>query len=192
MNIVQTGFLAVTFGSLALMTEKLPAIEKADYRVIQKSENFELREYTPSIVAETLVKGDFEDAGSLAFRKLFKYISGENTSKDKIAMTSPVGQRSTKEGWAVSFMMPASYSIDTIPQPTDPRVVIREIPVYRAAVIHYSGRWTEKNYQEHLVLLQDWMGESKLQASGEPVWARYDSPFKPWFMRHNEILISVQ
>jgi hypothetical protein len=204
---MKTGLMALAFGTLSIVAEKLPAIEKAEYLVVQKSGDIELRDYSPSIVAETLVKDDFEDAGSKAFKKLFKYISGDNTTQDKIAMTSPVtqekrsekiamtspvGQRPTTEGWAVSFMMPASYTMDTIPSPTDPQVVIREIPAYRAAVIQYSGRWTEKNFQEHLALLQDWIVKSEIRAAGEPVWARYDPPFKPWFMRRNEILIPVQ
>jgi hypothetical protein len=204
---MKKGLMALAFGTLAIVAERLPAIEEAEYLVVQKSGDIELRDYSPSIVAETLVKDDFEDAGSKAFKKLFKYISGANTAQDKIAMTSPVaqekrpekiamtspvGQRAATEGWAVSFMMPASYTMDTIPSPTDPQVVIREIPAYRAAVIQYSGRWTEKNFQEHLALLQDWMVKSEIRAAGEPVWARYDPPFKPWFMRRNEILIPVQ
>lgn len=204
---MKTGLMALAFGTLAVVAEKLPAIEEADYQVIQKSGDIELRDYAPSIVAETLVRDDFEGAGSTAFRKLFKYISGDNTAQDKIemtspvtqekrsekiAMTSPVGQRPTSEGWAVSFMMPAVYTMDTIPSPTDPQVVIREIPAYRAAVIRYSGRWTEKNYKEQLALLQDWILVGDMQATGEPLWARYDPPFKPWFMRRNEILIPVQ
>jgi hypothetical protein len=204
---MKTGLMALAFGTLAIVAERLPAIEEAEYLVVQKSGDIELRDYSPSIVAETLVQEDFEDAGSTAFKKLFKYISGANTAQDKIvmtspvsqekrsekiAMTSPVGQRPTTEGWAVSFMMPASYTMDTIPSPTDPQVVIREIPAYRAAVIQYSGRWTEKNFQEHLALLQNWIVKSEIRVAGEPVWARYDPPFKPWFMRRNEILIPVQ
>jgi len=204
---MKTALMVLIFGTLVMMTEKLSAIEEAEYLVIQKSGNIEVRDYSPSIVAETLVKDDFEDAGSRAFRKLFKYISGENATQDeiamtspvaqekrseKIAMTSPVGQRPTEEGWAVSFMMPASYTMQTIPSPTDPQIEIREIPAYRAAVIQYSGRWTEKNYRKHLALLLDWLVDSEMRAIGAPVWARYDPPLKPWFMRRNEILIPVQ
>ncbi len=35
------------------------------------------------------------------------------------------------------------------------------------------------------------MERAGLRAVGEPVWARYDPPFKPWFLRTNEILIEV-
>jgi len=190
-----------------MLVEPLRAVEEAEYRVIEKSGDIELRDYSPAIVAETLVNEDFEDAGNRAFRKLFKYISGANAEQDniamttpvaqekrsaKIAMTAPVSQRSNADGWAVSFMMPAAYTLDTIPRPTDPDIVVREIPAYRAVAIRYSGRWTENNYLDHLEILQDWIANSNLQAIGEPVWARYDPPFKPWFLRRNEIIVAVK
>jgi effector-binding domain-containing protein len=147
-----------------------------------------------------------EDAGNRAFRPLFKYISGDNGSREEISMTSPVSQEKRSEkiamtapvsqtesngGWAVSFMMPAEYTMDTIPQPANSAVRIREVPAYRAAVIRFSGRWTEKNYAEHLAKLQSWITDEQLTIDGEPIWARYDPPFKLWFMRRNEILIPV-
>jgi hypothetical protein len=190
----------------AMLTGNSMAIEEAEYRVLLKKDAFETRQYAPSIVAEVLVNGDFEDASNAAFRKLFNYISGDNTRRDKIAMTapvsqkpeaekiamtSPVSQRASGQGWVVSFMMPASYTIETIPEPGDPAVVLREVPAYRAAAIRYSGRWSQKRYEKHLVLLQEWIEQSGLQVSGEPVWARYNAPFTPWFMRRNEILVAL-
>ena len=189
-----------------LMTGKLMAVEEAEYNVSVKQDRFEVRRYTPSIVAEVIVNGDFENASNTAFRKLFNYISGDNIPRDKIAMTapvsqkpepekiamtSPVGQRASGQGWAVSFMMPATYTMETIPEPVDPSVVLREVPAYSAAVIRYSGRWSEKSYLKHLALLSEWIEKSGLMASGEPVWARYNAPFTPWFMRRNEILIAL-
>jgi effector-binding domain-containing protein len=88
-------------------------------------------------------------------------------------------------------MMPASYTMDTIPQPTDPAVVIRQVPAHRAAVIRYSGFWSEEKYREHLEELKIWIDAEKQEVIGQPVWARYNAPFTPWFMRRNEILIPV-
>ncbi len=203
----RTNVLMLAAGLAALPLNSLFATEEAKYSVISQSGDFEIREYEPSIVAETLVEDEFEDAGSRAFRKLFNYISGDNSKQDriamtspvsqekrseKIAMTSPVGQRQSGNGWAVAFMMPASYTMETIPVPEDPAVVIRHIPAYRAAAVRYSGTWSEKNYRKQLDRLQQWMELNDLQADGQPVWARYDPPFKPWFMRRNEILIPLQ
>ena len=206
MNMVKSTILIFALAAITLMPEMLMATEEAEYTVVSKDGDFEIRDYSASIVAETIIDKDFEAAGNKAFRPLFKFISGDNTKQDKIAMTSPVaqekrsekiamtspvGQRSEGEGWAVSFMMPASYTMETIPQPTDPAVSIREIPAYRAAAIRYSGRWSEKNYREHLAELQTWISENELEIVGEPAWARYDPPFKPWFMRRNEVLIPI-
>jgi hypothetical protein len=190
----------------AVASSSVLAIEEAEYRVALSDGDFEIREYEPSIVAETVVDDDFEGAGNRAFRKLFGYIDGDNVKREeiamtapvsqvqseKIAMTSPVAQQATEGGWAVSFMMPSSYTMETIPQPTDDSVVIRQIPAYRPAAIRYSGFWIEKKYQEHLEKLNEWIDSKGYERLGEPVWARYDAPFKPWFMRRNEILIPVR
>jgi hypothetical protein len=189
-----------------LMTGNLMAIEEAEYTVLLKDETLEIRQYAPSIVAEVIVKDNFEDASNAAFRTLFKYISGSNSSRskiamtapvsqeaqsEKIAMTAPVGQRAAEQGWAVSFMMPASYTMDTIPLPEDASVKLREVPAYSAAAIRYSGTWSEKKYKKQLVLLNDWIDQNELEATGMPLWARYNAPFTPWFMRRNEILVPV-
>lgn len=189
-----------------LVAGPLMAVEEAEYRVVTEDGDFEVREYAPAIIAEVVVDEDFEDAGSSAFRALFKYIDGNNQNQSDIAMTapvsqqkqsvkidmtSPVGQSQTAEGWAVSFMMPASFTMDTIPEPLDPAVTIREVPAHRAASISYSGTWSEERYAEHLQTLKAWLQENKLEVTGEPVWARYNAPFTPWFMRRNEILIPV-
>ena len=180
--------------------------EEAKYTVIRQTKNFELREYPSQIVAETEVDGTLEDAGNKAFRRLFNYISGENKAQEKIsmtspvtqeaasekiAMTSPVAQQSTADGWMVSFMMPASYTMDTIPIPDDPNVKVRQIPPRRMACVKYSGTWSEKRYRKYLLELEGWIADKGFQTLGKPIWARYNPPFTPWFMRRNEILIPV-
>jgi hypothetical protein len=193
-------------GLIALLPATASAVEEAEYSVLKKDGAMELRAYVASIVAETRVEADFEDAGDRAFRKLFRYIDGANTAQQEIAMTAPVGQAPASEkiamtapvaqrpegvGWVVSFMMPGSYTMDTIPQPSDPAVQLRAVPAYRAAVVRYSGFWSENGYREHLRELQSWIAAQNLEVAGDPVWARYDPPFKPWFMRRNEIIIPV-
>ena len=191
---------------IALLPVTAAAVEEAEYSVLKKDGAMELRAYAASIVAETRVEADFEDAGNRAFRKLFRYIDGDNVAQqeiamtapvsqapvpEKIAMTAPVAQRPTAGGWVVSFMMPASYTMDTIPQPSDPAVQLRAVSAYRAAVVRYSGFWSEEGFQEHLQELRSWIAAHNLEVAGDPIWARYDPPFKPWFMRRNEILIPV-
>ena len=182
------------------------AIEEAAYTVVIKDEKFEIRDYAPHILAETFVEGDFEEAGNKAFNVLFGYISGDNRSREKLAMTAPVsqepkgekikmtvpvGQRRVQESWAVSFMMPASYTLETLPEPDDPKVTLRQVPARRMAAVRYSGFWSEKNYLRYKLALESWIHEKGLTIVGDPIWARYNSPFTPWFMRRNEILIPV-
>jgi len=191
---------------LLLVAAPLHAVEEAEYRVVAQHGEIEVRDYAPAVVAEVVVDEAFEDAGSRAFRTLFKYIDGNNQGQREIAMTSPVSQqkqpkkidmtspvsqRKEAEGWAVSFMMPASFTMETTPQPNDPAVQIREVPAHRAVSLRYSGTWSEKRYAEHLETLTRWLAERGLEATGEPVWARYNAPFTPWFMRRNEILIPI-
>jgi hypothetical protein len=200
-------FLAAALIPLSIATGVAMATEEAPFSVVTKDGDFEVRDYASQIVAEVLVEDDFEDAGNAAFRKLFGYISGDNQAREdiamtspvaqrergeKIAMTSPVGQRATSAGWAVSFMMPSGFTLETTPAPTDPAVFIREIPEQRMATIRYSGRWTEKNYRKYLAELESWIEVQNLTVAGNPVWARYNPPFTPPFWRRNEILIPVE
>lgn len=182
------------------------AIEEAPYTVLKTSGPFELREYASHILAETVVDGDLESAGSTAFRRLFRYISGANRSRGSIAMTAPVtqeqtgedirmtapvGQQRTGEKWAVSFTMPSGYTLETLPVPDDPAIALRQVPPRRMAAVRYSGFWSESSYLQRKLELESWMREDGLTAAGDPVWARYNPPFTPWFMRRNEILIPV-
>jgi hypothetical protein len=182
------------------------ATEEAEYLLVLKEQNFELRSYEPHILAEIRVDGDFDEAGSKAFGRLFKYISGDNKAREdvqmtspvsqeavgeEISMTSPVGQQRERNQWLVSFMMPSSYTIDTIPKPTDLDVTLRQVPARYIAAVQYSGFWSEENYLSNKSALETWIEQQGLQVVGEPIWARYNPPFMPWFLRRNEILIPI-
>jgi hypothetical protein len=172
-----------------------------------KEESYELRQYELHIVAETIVEGDFDKAGNEGFRRLFKYISGENqkkqsiamttpvsqeTGSEKIAMTAPVSQERTGGQWRIAFVMPSEYTMDTLPQPVDPKVSLRQVPSRRMAAITYSGSWSRERYEEQKTLLGAFIQRHKLSPLGEPVLARYNSPFTLWFLRRNEVLVPVQ
>lgn len=183
------------------------AIEEAVYTVVFKEQGFEVRQYEPHVIAETMVDGDLEDAGNKAFSRLFKYISGNNKSQRKVEMTapvtqgpvsenidmtSPVGQQRMNGRWAVSFMMPSSYSLETLPEPKDPNVILRQVPARYIAAVRYSGFWSEKGYRRNLDKLNAWIEKQNLNVAGDPIWARYNPPFMPWFLRRNEILVPVE
>jgi len=182
------------------------ATEEAAYTVVRKDDKFEIRDYAPHILAEVVVEGDLEQAGKKAFKMLFRYISGDNRAAEKVAMTAPlsqeskgekipmtapVGQQRVQGRWAVSFMMPASHSLETLPEPLDPKILLRQVPAPRMAAVRYSGFWSEKNYLQHKMELETWIDAAGLAIVGDPLWARYNPPFTPWFLRRNEVLIPV-
>jgi hypothetical protein len=201
----------VMLGSLLLSMEGTAmATEQPSYRVVKKLADLEVREYPAIVVAETEVSGTRESAGNSGFRALAGYIFGKNRGERKIAMTAPVTQAEGQKiamtapvtqarsgggedgaRWLIQFMMPAQYSLETLPEPLDPDIHFRLLPARRVAALAYSGTWAESRYLEHLARLREAMRREGLQPRGEPVWARYDPPWTPWFLRRNEILLDL-
>jgi hypothetical protein len=180
------------------------AIEKPDYQIIIRENNFELRKYAPYITADVhVVAEDRLEAVNRGFNTLASYIFGNNISRQKISMTAPVTSARTPEKIAmtapvtvsgsgkftVSFTMPQSYSIDSLPIPVDPSVNFHEHPERQMAAIRFSGFFNEKNFSKHEVLLKEWLFSKGFTPTGLPVIAGYDPPFTPWFLKHNEVLI---
>jgi len=199
---LMAAIVAVVFGGETV------AYDSPQYRVVRTLGDIEIRDYEPYLVAQTVVDGNLESAGNQGFRILAKYIFGNNRGGRKIAMTSPVVQEKAEgmtiamtapvtqekvgEQYTIQFMMPTKYSLEELPEPIDPRITIQQIPARSFAAIRYSGTWSERNYQKHLALLLGALRTAGYEASGEPIWARYDAPFKPWFLRRNEILTAFQ
>ena len=200
------GFAILGVSSL-LVAKSAIAVEKAKYAVLEKEDDFEIRQYDPQIVAETFVAGALEDVGNEGFRRLYAYISGDNQKKQSISMTAPVGQETSSEKiamtapvtqekkdtqWRVMFVMPAEYTLETLPEPTDERVKLAEEPGRWMAAVRYSGTWREEGYRKNKALLEEHIRSRGLTKAGAAVWARYDPPFMPWFLRRNEVLIPVE
>jgi effector-binding domain-containing protein len=184
------------------------AIEKPEYKVVFVDGAVEYRLYQSFIVAETEIIGleSWKDASNEGFRRLFKYITGDNNGEEKIAMTAPVQQSkiqaedvvfnqaeplTTKSGWKVGFMLPSSYSIVDAPMPEDERIEIRTVPEKLVAAIRYSGRWTTRNFDKYESRLMAALMEENIEILGESETAFYNPPFVPPFMRRNEILVEV-
>jgi hypothetical protein len=181
--------------------------EEQRFDVVRRYDGFELRRYPSHVVAEVTVQLPFEQAGNKAFGSLFGYISGQNRSRtsvptalvvqsagvaQKVAMTAPVIQHRTDEcGCAVAFVLPASITEETAPEPTDPTVTTRTVPPSLAAVTRYSGRWSQDSYERHCADLLKAIEAEGLTVVGTPRFARFDPPFKPWFLRRNELIVDV-
>ncbi len=197
--------LAATF-ALAVAAPAAQAIEQPTYAIVQQLDRIEVREYAPYVVAEVVVPGPADEAGNQGFRILAGYIFGKNKGERKIAMTAPVTQAATPVkiemtapvaqtaadgGFAVQFMMPAQFTLDTLPEPIDPAIRLKSVPGGRFAVIRYSGFWSQSNFDQHLLALRQAAEAAGLRTTGEPIWSRYDPPWIPWFMRRNEIWLKL-
>ena len=114
---------------------------------------------------------------------------------EKIAMTAPVTQSAglNAEGnYAVSFVLPSTYTLETAPKPIDDRVSIRQVPAKTVAVLRYSGAWDQVKYRKHESILLEAIKQEGLEILSPPAFARYNPPFWPWFLKRNEILVEIQ
>lgn len=162
------------------------------------------------IVAETTTTGERYAAINDGFRILAAYIFGENKVEQKIAMTAPVTQQADAKGqkiamtapvtqeasakpneWTIRFVMPASYTLATLPRPNDKRIKILEIPAFKAVVIQFSGFNMDNNLKKHEAELMAWIKKSNIKVSGNPTYAFYNPPWTPPFMKRNEIIIKI-
>lgn len=184
------------------------AIEEPEFDVLAKYDAYEVRRYAPYLVAEVDVAGEGSDGR--AFRILAGYIFGDNQSSEKMQMTAPVEVRAkppsekmamtapvisgTREDQSTTFafVMERKYTLDMLPRPNDERIRLLERPARILAVRKYSGGWSESKLAENKGYLLDALAADDINVSGDFEWARYDSPFKPWFMRRNEIWVPIE
>jgi hypothetical protein len=176
---------AAAMGVLMISGGSVTDIQEPKY-VLQEGD-FEVRQYGARLVAETTVAGEWSEAGDEGFRRLAGYIFGKNRRGAKIAMTAPVAQHREGDAWTVAFTMPAGETLATLPVPEDSRISLRELPPSRVAVVRFSGRWTDASMKEHEADLRRWASEKQLRVVGEAEVNRYDPPYKPWFLRRNEV-----
>ena len=164
----------------------MTAVQK--YDVHENHDGFEVRDFAPCVVADVIVKGGISSAGSQGFRPLFNYIS-----KNQIAMTAPVIEEEIGASeWLVSFVMPEGSKIDQLPTPEASPVHLRELPAHRAAVLSFSGRTSENTVLKQELKLLEMLEAKGITSVGKARIARFDPPWKPPFMRHNEIIISIR
>ncbi len=179
-------------------------VEEPPYTVQRQAGPLEVRSYGPRLAAEVLVAGDEIDARSAGFRQVAAYIFGANRSRATIAMTAPVAQSQSIDmtapvdqspqadgRWRVRFFMPASYTRATLPEPTDPRVQIVDVPEQTVAVLRYSGLPTAAAGQDATRRLLAALDGTGLHAVGTPTSWFYDPPWTIPPLRRNEAAVEV-
>lgn len=188
------------------------AYEQPEYTVVERYDDFELRRYDPYIVAETDVYGNFSEVGNEAFGILSGYIFGNNRQQTRmemtapvnqvpasrrgetIAMTAPVSQNMLSDAdstYTLSFVMPSAWTLATLPEPVDERIRLRKTDSRLVAARTYSGTWSESRYRTNEEKLLQAIRAANLETTGEPVFARYNSPFTLWFLRRNEVQVEI-
>lgn len=169
------------------MTEEQP------YTVLTTHDGFEVRHYPDHVLVQVDVTGDFMRAGSIAFGPLVSYISGNNARGQKIAMTAPVLQKThSDESHTVSFVLPAGMSIADVPVPQNARVSAVHVGAHNVAAVKFGGGWNGDRFQENGELLLKKVQRAGLTPVGDVYYARFDPPWKPWFLKRNEALVAVE
>jgi SOUL heme-binding protein len=180
-------------------------VEQPRYEVVASEGDIEVRRYGPTIVAEAITAGTRDKAIGEGFRVIADYIFGNNLSSrkvamtapvtqqpnEKIAMTAPVTQQSDGQTWRVHFIMPAEYTLETLPTPRNPAVKLVPVAGKRYAVIRFSGLTGDDDLARHTARLREYLRTQGLEPQSAPIYAFYNPPWTLPFMRRNEIMIEV-
>ncbi|KAK3226855.1 hypothetical protein Dsin_006717 [Dipteronia sinensis] len=199
----------------ALMT--VPDIETVKYKVLSRSDQYEIREVESYFIAEVTMPGktgfDFNGA-SQSFNVLAEYLFGKNTTKEKMEMTTPVLTRKAQsdgekmemttpvitkrlqdqEKWQMSFVLPAKYGAD-LPLPKDRSVRIKEVLSKVVAVVAFSGFVTDEEVKRRELKLRNALKDDKqfqVKRGASVEVAQYNPPFTLPFTRRNEIALEVE
>jgi hypothetical protein len=162
--------------------------ESAPYKVLRSSGKFEVRDYPALRVIETPMASSSNGTDG-SFNRLFRFIAGGNEAKQKIAMTTPVFMSGSDSNATMAFVLPAKCKTAGTPNPTDGAVKVRELEAGRFAVLRCSGGRNAKNEAESLSRLNNWMAEERLSVLSAPVYAYFDPPWTPGFLRRNEVMV---
>ncbi|RKT47527.1 SOUL family heme-binding protein [Thiocapsa rosea] len=197
--------------AMAVFVFVVQNVETPEYVAVESDGAFEIRDYPALVVAETTRTGARREALGAGFGPLARYIFAKERGGEKIAMTAPVIQQrpdapaeriamtapviqsqTGEDAWSVRFIMPSGYSLEALPAPGNSEVRLREIPAQRRAAVRFSGSTTDDALAEQGAALRAWMTARGLAATGPAVFAYYNDPFTPGFLRRNEVLIDIE
>lgn len=182
--------LAVAIAGLAT-GPIMSRVEQPSYRVERADGPIELRSYGPMITAEAVVSGERGTAIRDGFKMIAGYIFGGNAPQAKIDMTAPVIQQAEGDRWTVRFVMPARWTLETLPAPADPRVRLVRLPATRMLVIRFSGTADSDLIAAKTAELRRYAADHGLTTTGEPVLAFYNPPWTLPLFRRNEIMLAL-
>ena len=174
------------FLTLLFIYSHAMAYEESPFNIVHQTDVYEIRHYVDRLA----IQATYTNQNS-SFRNLFNYISGANKDLEKIKMTTPVTQSEESSEMVMQFYLPTKFTKKTAPVPTDPRVKLITIEEGHYAVIKYSGRLTDKNFNKHKKILKENLIEDKIEIIGPAIKATYDGPFTLPILRRNEAMFHI-
>ena len=163
--------------------------QTAPYITVRTDGPFELRDYPALTLATTAMDGE---RGNGSFGRLFGFITGKNTQARKIPMTTPVLINPTTGKRSMSFVMPEAIVQNGVPEPgSGGGVRLEKLEQGRYAVLRFAGGNREKDRQAAAEKLHAWLQQQGIAAESEMLFAYYDPPWTPVFLRRNEVLVKV-
>ena len=181
----------LSLGASSLWAAKVSDVEEPAYTVLEVCESYEVRYYPARLEARTRLRSPQRHEMSGGFRRLANYIFGGNRQGQKIAMTAPVGRFETRDGWQMSFAIPAEYRAQDLPVPLDSAVSLVSIPAGSFAVVTFSGLASQKKASGYEKRLYEALLTDGKEPTGAPVLAQYDPPMQLPALRRNEIMIPI-
>ena len=185
-----TLFMLVIAGALILVGCQATrgGYESAPYRTVRSDGMFQVRDY-PALTVVVTPLGGSRNGDDGSFMRLFRFITGSNEAKEKIAMTTPVFMSGSESNATMAFVMPAKLAATQVPKPTDGSVKVRELEAGRFAVLRFSGGRNAKKEAQSLGRLQSWMKAQGLKELSSPIYGYFDPPWTPGFLRRNEVML---
>jgi len=204
--------LIIGIGVIATVPSVTAKYEEPAYTVLKKQGNIEMREYSQKLIAKVNVTGTREEAASKGFRAIADYIFGNNEEQNKIAMTVPVLQERLPNNdtmnnsqlsdeatlayaedsqWIISFVMPSMYTMENIPKPVNDQVTLEEAENATFITLQFSGGASSSNLADHKLELDTYIKENSVDVKGEELYAFYNAPWTPPFMRRNEVMYRI-
>ena len=171
--------------SILTLSSQTMAYEEANYEVVKKNKEYEIRKYSDRLVIET---NSIEGNG---FRKLFNYISGNNEKNQEIKMTVPVTQEIKNGNMTMQFYLPLKFNKDNAPKPSNSDIKILTIEGGYYAVIEYSGRSSDKNFLKNKDTLEKLLKQDNITILSPPIRASYNSPFTLPMLKRNEVMYRI-
>ncbi|MEM9098941.1 MAG: heme-binding protein [Pseudomonadota bacterium] len=169
------------------------SVEQPKYQLMRSDGAIEIRDYPELVTASVIRTGERWEAVRAGFRPLAGYIFAKERPGEKIAMTAPVTQRAgADQDWTIQFIMPSDYALEDLPAPARTDVTLSTLPGTQRAAIRFSGVATDELIAEQEALLRAWMDSNGVTPTGAPIYAYYNDPFTPGFLRRNEVLFDLE